>query len=77
MTSFTATERRTVQSVTVKDNGMADIITLVEILNGEEVICRNSVRETVDAADAVEDIDRLLKPADWCLKDHPTSSLLA
>ena len=64
MAPFTATERRTVQSVTVKDDGMADIISLVEILNGEEVVCRNTVRETVDAADAIEDIDRLLKPAD-------------
>ena len=64
MASFTATERRTVQSVTVKDDGMAEVISLVEILNGEEVVCRNSVRETVDASDAIEDIDRLLKPAD-------------
>lgn len=64
MTSFTATERRTVQSVTVKDDGMADVITLVEILNGEEVICRNTVRETMPASDVVEDLNKLLKPAD-------------
>ena len=64
MASFTATERRTVQSVTVRDDGMADIISLVEILNGEEVVCSNTVRETMPASDVVEDINKLLKPAD-------------
>ena len=64
MTSFTATERRTVQSVAVNNDGMADVITLVEILNGEEVICRNTVRENMPASDVVEDLNKLLKPAD-------------
>ena len=64
MASFTATERRTVQSVTVRDDGMADIISLIEILNGEEVVCSNTVRETMPASAVVEDINKLLKPAD-------------
>ena len=64
MASFTATERRTVQSVTVRDDGMADVISLIEILNGEEVVCSNTVRETMPASEVVEDINKLLKPAD-------------
>lgn len=64
MASFTATERRTVQSVTVKDDGMADVISLVQILSGEEVVCSNTVRETLPASDVVEDLNKLLKPAD-------------
>lgn len=64
MASFTATERRTVQSVTVRDDGMAEVISLVEILNGEEVVCRNTTRETMPASDVAEDINKLLKPAD-------------
>ena len=64
MASFTATERRTVQSVAVNNDGMADVITLVEILNGDQVVCRNTVRETMPASDVVEDLNKLLKPAD-------------
>lgn len=64
MASFTATERRTVQSVTVKDDATADVVSLVEILNGDQVVCRNTVRETMPTSDVVEDINKLLKPAD-------------
>ena len=59
MTQFTATERKTVQSVTVKDDGTSDIISLVEVLDGERVVCRNTRRETVDTSDAVDEIERL------------------
>ena len=63
MTSFAATERRTVQSVAVNNDAMADVITLVEILNGDQVVCRNTVRETMPASDVVEDLNKLLKTA--------------
>jgi hypothetical protein len=59
MAQFTATERKTVQSVTVKDDGTSDIISLVEVLDGERVVCRNTIRETVDTSDAVDEIERL------------------
>ena len=59
MAQFTATETKTVQSVTVKDDGTSDIIYLVKVLDGERVVCQNTVRETVDTADAMAEVERL------------------
>jgi hypothetical protein len=72
MTQFTATERKTVQSVTVKDDGTSDIISLVEVLDGERVVCRNTIRETVDTSDAVDEIERLRNA--WTPSQLPSTS---
>ena len=59
MTQFTATELRTVQSVTVKDDGTSDIIYLVTVKDGERMVCQSTVRETVDTSDAMAEVERL------------------
>ena len=58
MAQFTATETKTVQSVTI-NGATSDIIYLVKILDGERVVCQNTVRETVDTADAMAEVERL------------------
>ena len=58
MTQFTATEIRTVKSVTI-NGATSDIIYLVKILDNERVVCQSTVRETVDTADAMAEVERL------------------
>jgi len=59
MAQFTATETKTVQSVTVKDDGTSDIIYLVTVKDGARAVCQNTVRETVDTAEAMAEVERL------------------